>query len=106
MKIIKSLLVLLLAAGILLGLFGCSKKYHIVCDGDKKDWLGIKSSYKEGEQVVIWYQVMATDADLTIVVDGEVVSYTYEGGKGFRVEFTMPAHDVEVRGVWKANGLA
>ena len=101
MKTVKTLLCLL-AAGLLMNLFGCSQKYKIIVS-DKNEWDGIKSSYMEGERVIIYYQVIATDSNLNIVVDGESVPVTFDSDKGFRVEFTMPGHDVEVRGVWHAD---
>lgn len=105
----RKIVLFLLATGLAMSLFGCTKKYKISCS-DKKEWYGIKSSYKAGENVVLFYLVSATDATLTIVVDGQPVDYDFSpipndalGGLCYRIEFTMPDHDIEVRAVWTVD---
>ena len=104
MKKTRKLMAALLVMCLLPGLFGCSGRYKVICS-DKKEWSGLKSSYREGESVVIYYQVSVTESTLNIVVDGVPVDYDFDGGKGYRVEFTMPAHDVEIKAVWTHDGI-
>lgn len=71
----------------------CGAKYKVTYDGDFK---GGKSSYREGANVKVYFDVIATDTDYSFYVDGESVRTNYSEDKGYIIEFTMPAHDVVV----------
>ncbi|MBO4538599.1 MAG: hypothetical protein IKX74_04860 [Erysipelotrichaceae bacterium] len=98
----RKALALLMTAAALLGLLGCANRHKIIVS-NKKEWSKIKSSYQEGENVVLYYQVVATDSDLSIVVDGQPAKYEFISGYGFRIEFAMPDHDVEIKCIWTAD---
>ena len=94
-----SLISLLIAGGmIMLGLFGCgTKKYNVDYCGMKDCFEGAKDSYKAGEEVVVYYGLIATDTDYSFYLDGERINTGYSEGHGFEIKFTMPEHDVELR---------
>ena len=99
MKTMKKCITILMLISLMPGLFGCAGYHKIICE-NKKEWKGLKSFYKEGDNVIIYYQVDATESTLNIVVDGEAVEYDFMPEYGYRVEFTMPDHDVEIKAVW------
>ena len=93
------------AAGIILlslsscTLFGTGKKYKLVFDQyETESWANVKTSYRAGAKVKIWYkeEMIGTDTDYTFYVDGEKIPAVYQRGKGFRLTFTMPEHDAQV----------
>ena len=89
----------LLAVGgiVLFGLFGCSKnkdKYKIDFGGQESFFEGAKDSYREGESVTLYYDLIATDTDYSFFLDGEEINVDYDLDRGFVISFTMPAHDV------------
>lgn len=56
---------------------------------------GAKEYYEEGDQVTLKYSLIASDTDYSFRLDGEPVSFRYEGG-AFVISFTMPSHDVRL----------
>ena len=56
-----------------------------------------RKQYRAGEQVVLYYFMVATDTDYTFVVDGMAVQPDFERSTGFIIRFTMPDHDVTIR---------
>ncbi len=101
MKIRKIMIVILTAAA-LLAAAGCAAKHRIIVE-DKSEWSKIKWSYSEGENVVLYYQIDATDSTLSIAVDGQSVNYEFIPNYGYRIEFTMPDHDIEIKAIWTAD---
>ena len=91
---------LLLALACLLALSGCGTKYRVDYDGDEEFYDGAKASYRAGETVTLYYTLMATDSDCAFYLDGESLHFTYVEGKGFKIRFKMPAHDVKLECVW------
>ena len=76
----------------MLGLFGCGKKtdrvdYH----GSRSSFTGAKDSYAAGTEVVLYYDLIATDTDYSFRLDGEPLNPGYDGEKGYVIRFTMPA---------------
>ena len=96
------IIVIIMTAAILLVLAGCGSRYRINVS-DKSEWSKIKESYREGEKVVLYYNLEATDSSLSITVDGQLVPYEFVSGYGFRIEFIMPDHDVEIKAIWTAD---
>ncbi|MBQ6261993.1 MAG: hypothetical protein IJK58_00580 [Clostridia bacterium] len=84
---------------VLFGLLGCGKKgpeYKIDFGGDEAFYEGAKGSYREGEEVTLYYGLIATDTDYKFLLDGESLNYDYDEDRGFIITFTMPAHDVKL----------
>ncbi len=57
----------------------------------------VRTQYRAGEQVVLYYPMIATDTDYTFLVDGSAVRPDFERSTGFIISFTMPDHDVTVK---------
>lgn len=93
-----AVLALLAVGGIVLfGLFGCGKKadkYKIDFGGQESFFEGAKDSYREGEKVTLYFDLIATDTDYSFFLDGEEINVDYDDDRGFIITFTMPAHDV------------
>ncbi|MBQ6654311.1 MAG: hypothetical protein IJM79_02175 [Erysipelotrichaceae bacterium] len=100
MRIRKTAVIILTA--MMLALAGCAGRYRIIVD-DKSEWSKIRASYREGENVVLYYKIDATDSTLSIAVDGQSVDYDFIPNYGFRIEFPMPDHDIEIKAVWMAD---
>ena len=81
----------------LLSLLGCSgNKYKIDYCGAKHCYSGAKDSYRAGKEVVLYFELVATDTDYSFELDGESLNFTYDNKKGFIIRFTMPEHDVKL----------
>lgn len=84
------------------GLFGCKNKdknavrFKVDYDGQKDCFENAKDEYEPGEEVELYYGLIATDTDYSFFLDGERINYLYEDGKGFVIRFTMPDHDVKL----------
>ena len=97
----KQIIAMILVLACLLALAGCGKpKYSVDYDGDREYYDGAKSSYRAGEKVTLYYTLMATDSDCDFYLDEEPLNFTYVEGKGFKVQFEMPDHDVKLECVW------
>ncbi|MBR4627906.1 MAG: hypothetical protein IKO47_09465 [Ruminococcus sp.] len=70
------------------------KKFRIDLCGQEICYDNVKSSYKEGAEVEIYYRMIATDTDYSFYLDGKGLSYGYHPKKGYVLRFTMPNHDV------------
>ena len=70
------------------------KTYTVEMDGFLCE--GQKKKYKEGEQVVLYYSMVATDTNYTFLLDGEYIRPDYNHEDGYIIRFTMPDHDVKV----------
>ena len=51
---------------------------------------------RAGEEVVIYYPMIATDTDYTFLVDGCYFGPEYQRDKGFIFRFVMPDHDITI----------
>ena len=94
-----ALLFCVLGGIVLFGLFGCGKKgpeYKIDFSGEESWYEGAKKTYREGEEVTLYYGLIATDTDYKFLLDGESLNYDYDEDRGFIITFTMPAHDVKL----------
>ncbi len=78
-------------------MFGTAKKYKVDYNGDKQWFIGAKEAYKAGEKVTLYFDMIATDTNYYFYIDGEEINPRYESGKGYKILFTMPEHDVSVR---------
>lgn len=91
-------ILLLLALGISLCLMGCSKgnRYKVDLGGSDFCYEGVKESYRAGEEVTLYFTLIATDTDYSFYLDGEPIDFDYDDKKGFIIRFTMPNHDVKL----------
>ena len=86
----------------MLGLFGCGKRtYRVDYHGSRSSFTGAKDSYAAGTEVVLYYDLIATDTDYSFRLDGEPLNPGYDGEKGYVIRFTMPAHDVSLTVEWR-----
>ncbi len=93
----KKLLLTGLCVCLLLGLCACGgPRYKVDYGGRMDSYTGAKASYRPGQTVVLYYEFIATDTDYSFYLDGKPLRYTYDESKGFRIEFTMPEHDVKL----------
>ena len=53
--------------------------------------------HKAGEEVVLYFPMVATDTDYRFILDGTEIRPEYDSRKGFIIRFTMPEHDVTLR---------
>ena len=81
------------------------KKYRIDYAGKKYWFCAMTKSGKQiappeqaraGEEVVIYYPMIATDTDYTFLVDGCYFRPDYQRDKGFILRFVMPDHDITI----------
>ena len=94
-----ALLLFVLGGIVLFGLFGCGKKtpeYKIDFSGEESWYEGAKKTYREGETVTLYYNLIATDTDYKFLLDGEPINFGYDDEHGFVITFVMPAHDVKL----------
>lgn len=72
-----------------------SNLYQVDYCGLENLYENARSSYKEGELVVLRYSLIATDTDYSFTIDGEKADYSYKNGV-FEICFNMPNHDVKL----------
>ena len=83
-------------------LFGCgAKKYKVDYSGDKDDYRGAKEEYRAGEKVTLYFDLIATDTDYKFLLDGEALNPDFDYKTGFKIQFTMPDHDVKLECIMK-----
>lgn len=63
----------------------------------KKEPKRVRTEYHAGEQVVLYYPMIATDTDYTFILDGMQIRPDFERSTGFIIRFTMPDHDVTIK---------
>ena len=56
-----------------------------------------RAEHKAGEEVVLYFPMVATDTDYRFILDGAEIRPEYDSRKGFIIRFTMPEHDVTLR---------
>jgi len=97
-KTMWAIILVLSALGIILCLAGCSKgnRYKVDLDGSDFCYEGVKESYRAGNDVTLYYTLIATDTDYSFYLDGEPINFEYDEKKGFVIRFTMPEHDVKL----------
>lgn len=82
---------------LMLSLFGCGKtRYNIDFDG--YGFKSEKTSYAEGEDVTVTYDMIATDTDYSFYTDSDDVKLKqeFDNNHGYVFSFKMPAHDVKL----------
>lgn len=98
----NALLLLLLGGLLMFGFTGCfGTRYKVDYDGQKDSYHGAKDSYRAGQQVELYFDLIATDTDYSFYLDGEPLNVGYSHDKGFEISFVMPEHDVKLECRWK-----
>lgn len=93
-KIIILCVAVILCVAAIFTMVSCkTQRYKVHCD---ELFENVKSSYKPGDRVNINYPYIATDTDYKFYLDGEAVNASYDEGRGYVLEFTMPDRDVKV----------
>ena len=91
----KKLLFCILVFYLLPGICGCAgQRYRVDYCGQKSAYTGARNSYRAGQTVVLYYEMIATDTDYAFYLDGEALRFSYDDRRGFIIEFVMPEHDV------------
>lgn len=57
----------------------------------------MKSGYREGETVTVYFDMIATDTNYSFFVDDEPINPGYETSLGYIISFKMPDHDVKIK---------
>ena len=57
----------------------------------------VRTQYRAGEHVVLYYPMIATDTDYTFILDGTQIRPDFERSTGFIIRFVMPDHDVTIK---------
>ena len=78
-----------------MGLF--AKKYKVDYCGQKMAYPNAKDAYRAGEQVTLYFDMIATDTNYSFTLDGAELMRDYDPKKGFVLRFTMPDRDVKLR---------
>ena len=87
---------LVITGGIAMQIFSSGEKYHVEYPGGMEFWHNAKEYYRAGEQVTVYFDLIATDTDYTWYVDGEEINFGWDEKKGFVISFIMPDHDVVI----------
>lgn len=77
-------------------MFGKDKKYKINYHGKMDFFTGAKKSYREGEKVHFYFNMIATDTLYSFYIDGGYFRPDYSARNGFEFKFTMPGHNIDV----------
>ena len=86
----------------MVSLFGCTgKKYKVDYCGQEGCYSNATKSYRAGEQVELYCELIATDTDYSFYLDGESINYQYDDQHGFVIKFIMPDRDVKLECVMK-----
>ena len=78
-----------------MSLFG--KKYKVDYCGQKFAYKNAKDEYRAGDNVTLYYSMIATDTDFFFTLDGAKLYIDYDVSEGYILSFTMPKHDVVLR---------
>ena len=95
LRLVKSLFLMILGVSVMFTLFGCGKpKYKLHFDG--YGFQSGKTEYAAGEQVTVYYDLIATDTDYRFWLDDENVELKqdYDDKHGYVFTFTMPDHEL------------
>ena len=91
----KSLFLMILGVSVMFTLFGCGKqKYKLHFEG--YGFRSSKTEYAAGEQVTVYYDLIATDTDYRFWLDDESVKLKqdYDDRHGYVFSFIMPDHEL------------
>ena len=94
---LKRTAVILLGVILIMCATGCGKpKYKLTYDSSGFE--SKKTEYHEGEEVTIYYGMIATDTDYSFSLDCDDVNLkqNWDNDHGYVFTFLMPAHDVKI----------
>ena len=95
LRLVKSLFLMILGVSVMFTLFGCGKpKYKLHFEG--YGFQSSKTEYAAGEQVTVYYDLIATDTDYRFWLDDESVKLKqdYDDKHGYVFTFLMPDHEL------------
>ncbi|MDO4961677.1 MAG: hypothetical protein Q4E57_07490 [Eubacteriales bacterium] len=93
-RLVRNVLIVVLILGVIAMLFGFGKrKYTVHLDGGFKS-SSIRTRYAAGEEVTVYYDVIATDTDYYFSSDQVELKQSYDDEHGYVFTFIMPAQDV------------
>ena len=73
-----------------------AKKYKVDYCGQKMAYPNAKDEYRAGENVTLYFDMIATDMNYSFTLDGAELMRDYDPKKSFVLRFTMPGHDVKL----------
>lgn len=65
-------------------------EFGSICGTEPRD------EFREGEEVELYFYMIATDTNYTFLLDGKPIYPDYQSGKGYIIRFTMPDHDIKL----------
>ena len=95
LRLVKSLFLMILGVSMMFTLFGCGKqKYKLHFEG--YGFQSSKTEYAAGDQVTVYYDLIATDTDYRFWLDDENVKLKqdYDDRHGYVFSFIMPDHEL------------
>lgn len=96
-SIVSVILIIFLTGGILMLFGSCgSDKFRVDYCGRKDSYKGAKDTYRAGQTVKLYYNIIATDTDYSFYLDGKSIKTEYSEKNGFLIYFVMPSHDVKL----------
>ena len=96
-RLMAAIIMIIIALGASFCLVGCAgETYRVDYCGDKDFYKCAKNSYRAGQEVTLYYTMIATDTDYSFYLDGESIKYDYDDRKGIIIRFTMPDHDIKL----------
>ena len=72
-------------------------RFSVDYGGQKSFYDGAKDSYVAGNEVVFYFNFIATDTSYRFMLDGKELNTGWDDGKGIKISFIMPDHDVKFR---------
>ena len=98
-RIVAAVLMVLMVLSSVVCMSCCSSKvktYNVDYCGGKSFYTDAEDAYRPGEEVTLYYHIVATDTDYSFYLDGELLNVTYDAYNGYVIRFTMPEHDVKL----------
>lgn len=80
---------------LVISMTGCMEKKYKV-DYDDTFFSGKKQTYRPGEEAEFVLEIIGSDMNNVIYLDGERLPMQYDEERGYVVRFTMPEHDVKL----------
>ena len=95
-KTVITIIAIMTGVMIMLGMTGCFKEKHkLIFDG--YGFESKKTEYAAGENVTVYYDLIATDTDYRFTVDEDVkMKQDFDNKHGYIFTFKMPDHDVTI----------
>lgn len=78
-------------------LHGKGNEYTVDYCGDKSSFSNANDSYKAGEEVTLYYDIIASDTDYSFYLDDKHINAGYSAEKGYIIQFIMPDHNIRLR---------